>query len=108
MIQVMVKNLLEKEGHRVEVTGLIKSAIDVLKSNRFDFILMDLNLPDFRGKQAIRLLRRNLQLDTPIVVLSGEIKSETVVQLRALAVTNFVSKTADFEKRLLEEIAKVL
>ena len=70
----MVKNLLEKEGHRVEVTGLIKSAIDVLRSNRFDLILMDLNLPDFRGEQAIRLLRRNLQLDTPIVVLSGEIK----------------------------------
>ena len=108
MIQAMVKNLLEREGHRVEVTGLIKSAIDVLKSNRFDLILMDLNLPDFRGEQAIRLLRRNLQLDTPIVVLSGEIKSDTVVQLRALAVSNFVSKTADFEKRLLEEIAKVL
>ena len=90
------------------MTSLIKSAIDVLRSNRFDLILMDLNLPDFRGEQAIRLLRRNLQLDTPIVVLSGEIKSETVVQLRALAVTNFVSKTADFEKRLLEEIAKVL
>ena len=48
-----------------------------------------------------------MQLDTPIVVLSGEIKSDTVIQLRSLEVYNFVSKTADFEVRSLE-VAKAL
>ena len=41
-------------------------------------------------------------------MLSGEIKSDTVIQLRALEISNFVSKTTDFEKRPLGEVSKGL
>jgi DNA-binding response OmpR family regulator len=108
LIQEMVRSLLEESGHQVEVAAKIMPAVRLIKSARFDLILMDLNLPDFRGEDAIRGLRHHMKVDTPIIVLSGEIKIDTIVSLRPLGVAGFVAKSDDFEPRLLEELAKVL
>ena len=108
LIQEMVRSLLEESGHQVEVAAKVMPAVRLIKNAHFDLILMDLNLPDFRGEDAIRGLRRHMKVDTPIIVLSAEIKIDTIVSLRPLGVAGFVAKADDFEPRLLEEIAKVL
>ena len=46
-------------------------AIGLAKANRYDAILMDLNLPDISGVEVLRKLRLNKVL-TPVVVLSGQ------------------------------------
>ena len=72
------------------------------------WILMDLNMPEIRGEVGIKLLRERLQLTTPIIILSGEIKVNTVIEMKPLDVSGFVAKGRDFESRLIHEVNRVL
>ena len=88
--------------------GQVKDAVPVMAKKNLDLILMDLNLPDARGEDAIRVIREKLMDDTPIVVMSGEITVDTVATLSRYGVRGFVAKESDFPRRLLEETNKAL
>ncbi len=108
MILKAAKALLSRKGHEVRVVGVIKSALIRIEGEPFDLIIMDLNLPDLRGDDAIEIIRRQMKVDVPIIVLSGEIKTEVMVRLKTLGISAFVAKSADFISRLSEEVDKVL
>ena len=108
LIQEMVTSLLEVIGHTVRIAQRARSAVEMLKADSYDLILMDLNMPGIRGETAIRVLRQNLRLETPIIVLSGEITKHTLISLKDLDISGFVAKTEDFDVKLLEEVDKAL
>ena len=107
MVQQVVKGIMEAKGHRLFVSGTVRNAMSMIQAGRADVILLDLNLPDARGEDVVRAIRTQMKMDTPIIVLSGEIVVDTVVSLKPLNVSGFVAKTTDFESRLIEEVDKV-
>ncbi len=108
LVQAMVINLLEQNGHTVRIATRALEGIRMVKADHYDLILMDLNLPGLRGENAIRVIRRNLRLNTPIIVLSGEITQNILTLLMPLGVSGFVSKSEHFVDKLLEELNKAL
>jgi len=79
-----------------------------LRDATFDLILMDLNMPEVRGEAGVRLLRQRLELEIPIIILSGEITRDTIVAMAPLKVSHFVAKGEDFEVKLNGAITQVL
>ena len=108
MIQKTVSQVLQKVGHEVAVAGTVREGISLAMKSAYDLVLMDLNLPDYRGEEAIRGLRENMGVKAPILVISGEIAVDTVLQLQAYDVAGYVAKSEDFFQRLLEEVTKTL
>ena len=108
MIQKAAKALLAQKGHDVRVVGVVKSALTRVEGEPLDLIIMDLNLPDLRGEDAIEIIRKQMKNSVPIIVLSGEIKTEVMVRLKTLGISAFVAKSADFLIRLSEEVDKAL
>ena len=108
MVVETVRSILESKDHTVRIARTVKTAVNRVKARNYDLILMDLNLPDARGEQVIGWFRLKMKIDTPIIVLSVEIKAETVRLLKTLGVSGFVTKSENVEMRLREELAKVL
>ena len=108
LVLEMVRDLLEENGHEIRVAQKALEAVLMTKIDRYDLILMDLNLPDIRGESAIRVLRGNHQVKAPIIVLSGAITKDVIASLVRWNVSGYVAKTDDFEERLLEEVGKAL
>ncbi|WP_395340605.1 aerobic respiration two-component sensor histidine kinase ArcB [Ningiella sp. W23] len=74
-LNVMVaKALLEKLGQKVSVAMTGQAAIDMIREQTFDLILLDIQLPDMNGFDVARtVLEEDLVLQTPIVALTANV-----------------------------------
>lgn len=66
---------LEKEGYEVQSADNGKTALDLALTGDFDFILLDLMLPQMDGMEVTRRLRQ-AQIETPIMMLTA--KDDTI------------------------------
>jgi signal transduction histidine kinase/DNA-binding response OmpR family regulator len=69
----LIMELLSKKGSVssvVECAPRLAVALELLKQNRFDVVLLDLGLPDSAGLDTVRVMEQQI-IDTPVVVLTG-------------------------------------
>lgn len=64
---------------------------DRLKKNVYDIILADYSLPDFRGMDALDILRE-MNLTTPLILVTGALNSETAVECVKQGAMDYVLK----------------
>lgn len=74
-IQWFIVRLLEEEGHTVEVAGNGKEAVVLLEKQRFDLVLMDIQMPVMDGFETTRTIRdpdsRVLDHGIPIIAFTA-------------------------------------
>lgn len=69
-VQLTVRLLLERAGHRVVVAGDGRKALAAFESEVFDLLFLDIFMPGMDGLETMRLLQRE-RPDIPIIVISG-------------------------------------
>ena len=106
-INVMVgKQILEKANLIVEVAenGII--AIEKAKENKYDVILMDLQMPILDGYQASRKIRE-FNTKVPIIALSASVYMESKSQLEKAQIDGFIFKPFN-PQDLLQQIETLI
>lgn len=69
---------LQAQGHTADCCSSGTSAVKICREQAFDVILLDLNLPRLNGLEVSKVLRQELNLTTPILMLTarGEIEDK--------------------------------
>lgn len=80
-------------------------AIEILKKNTFDVILMDIQMPEMGGIEATEIIRNKLKLSTPIIALTANAFKTEIDRCRKAGMDDYVTKPFD-EDILIETIAK--
>jgi type IV pilus assembly protein PilB len=71
--RMLVKLLLERESYEVLEAANGKQAVEIATRERPDLMVIDLNMPEMDGYEAIGRLRRDITMATlPIMVLTSE------------------------------------
>ena len=107
--QRVIVGILERGGHRVRVVGDGEQALDVLENERFDIVIMDLNMPELGGLDAARAYRfmDPDAVRVPIIMLSADVTSETMKECEDAGVDAFLPKPVE-ARRLLDTIATLI
>jgi diguanylate cyclase (GGDEF)-like protein len=75
----------------ITCTTRISDAVTALDNERFDVVLLDLNLPDGRGVECVEKIREAEEL-VPIVVLSGHGDEDFAVEILNRGVQDYLVK----------------
>jgi CheY-like chemotaxis protein len=101
--------LLTRQGHRVEVASNGLEALNAIKSQKFDIVFMDLQMPVMDGMEASRQVREweNEGVHTFIVALTADYFPEDGQKLFEAGMDNYLSKPFQVEhiQKLLRYIS---
>ena len=89
------KTALEAAGHRTATAGNSAELVAQVRADApgIDLLVLDLRLPQGRGVELVRSLRRIDQFRAPVVIFSGTIASaEEVRELATLGVAGYVNE----------------
>jgi CheY-like chemotaxis protein len=91
--------LLEDRYHMTWATTLAE-AKDLVQSEYFDLVLLDLSLPDGHGLELLTQVRKSLRRDVPIVILTGH---SGIIDERALRASTdgYLTKQAAQQQSIL-------
>jgi len=105
--QLLMKTLLDDFGFTRDIAenGLV--AIEKLKTNTYDIILMDLQMPEMNGFEATDYIRNVLKSNIPIIALTADVTTVDLAKCVAVGMNDYVAKPLD-EKILYGKILSLV
>jgi signal transduction histidine kinase/CheY-like chemotaxis protein len=93
--QLVASRLLEKQGHHVVTSGNGREALARLDRERFDLILMDVQMPDIDGFEATAMIRKKEETTggrIPIIAMTAHAMKGDRERCLAAGMDDYVSK----------------
>lgn len=107
MNQALAKKVLEGFGFSVKIAGNGKIALDMLKAEDFDIVLMDIQMPEMDGYTATGEIRKNFKgkkAELPIIAMTAHAFAEVQEKCLEAGMNDYISKPFK-SKELFEKIA---
>lgn len=95
----IVQGFLKKHNYQIEVSTSVKDAILNLKSNTYNFILLDFILPDGNGFDLINQLQR-MAIQTPVIIMTSFHDVRTAVKALHMGASDYITKPVNHEELL--------
>jgi PAS domain S-box-containing protein len=93
--QLLMKTLLDEFGFERDIAENGKIAIEKLKVNSYDIILMDLQMPVMNGFEATKHIRKTMKLDIPIIALTADVTTVDLAKCKEVGMNDYISKPVD-------------
>ena len=94
--QTIIQAMLKQLGHEVRVAGDGREALEALKQDAFDLVLMDCNMPVMGGLEATRRLRDGTggvrDPDVPVIALTANAMDGDREACLAAGMNDFLAK----------------
>lgn len=89
----IIGKTLEKEGYDLYIADSGESALELVKSNGFDLILLDIMMPDMDGFEVLQQLKALPNgMNTPVMFLTGKVEVESIVKGLEMGAVDYIRK----------------
>ncbi|PBQ32508.1 hypothetical protein CNR22_12235 [Sphingobacteriaceae bacterium] len=105
--RLVATRTLERNNFSVSIATNGAEAVKLLETEKFDVILMDLQMPVMDGITATQNIRHTLKLKTPIIALSANAFKTESDHCLSIGMNDYVTKPFE-EKVLMDSIYKQL
>ncbi|MFC1629365.1 response regulator, partial [Gemmatimonadota bacterium] len=91
--QKVAATMLRKRGHTVDVVKNGQEAVNAVRENRYDIVLMDIQMPTMDGIAAVREIRSDQQyVDLPVIALTAHALEGDEERFLEAGMNGYVSK----------------
>jgi PAS domain S-box-containing protein len=93
--QLVASGFLKQWGHQVAFANDGKEALQLLASEQYHIILMDLQMPEMDGYEASRKIRAKADAyssSVPIIAVTADVLSDVKEKIEAAGMTDYLSK----------------
>lgn len=98
----LLKLLLEKMGHRIRAVENGQAALELLRAEPFDLVLMDVSMPELDGLSATRRIRNfadgQPNREVPVIALTAHAREEDRVRILAAGMSEVLTKPFTIEQ----------
>lgn len=92
-ISQMYRMKFEADGFDVRVANNGQIGIDIVKSFQPDIILLDIQMPEVNGAEALKRIRQSeSSKTTPVIVLTNLGEEEAPQEMRSLGIHSYIVK----------------
>lgn len=102
----LTKKFLQSNGFETSMASTSTDAIQLLTSEQFDLVVIDITMPTLSGFDLVQLMQ-SFDIDTPVIFLSNNDNQWSIEESYSLGAKRFVSKEREFNQ-LPEIIREVL
>jgi len=99
----VLKAILKSDGHQVAVFSDGRSCIEALKTQSFDFFVIDWVLPDMGGDEVLKHIRDTLGWDVPVIFCTARTSEEDAADMLRLGADDYMTKPI----RYMEFLARI-
>ena len=108
----IVRNLLKELGHtEAEEAEDGATALQRLKSEKFDFVVSDWNMPNMTGIDLLKAIRADAQLKhLPVLMVTAEAKKENIIEAAQAGANGYIVKpftAATLDEKLTKILNKI-
>jgi len=105
--QLLMKTLLDDFGFERDIAENGKVAIEKLRLNTYDVILMDLQMPEMNGFEATDYIRNIMNSKIPIMALTADVTTVDLAKCKAVGMNDYIAKPVD-ERLLYSKIVNLV
>ncbi len=101
VIQNLTKRILSIQNHEI-IT--VKNGGDVMKTlekDKFDLLLLDINMPILSGEECAHLIRHSNNpdiKDIPIIAITGNAKNYSIDDFKEMGINDFLPKPLNYDQ----------
>ncbi len=95
--QLLMKTILDNFKFKHDIASNGKIAIEKLQTNKYDIILMDLQMPQMNGFEATDYIRNEMKLNIPIIALTADVTTVDLKKCKEIGMNDYLAKPVDEE-----------
>ena len=99
-IRNLMQEILEDEGHSVDVAEDGAKGVEMADKEKYDVIFCDIKMPNLSGEEVLDTLHEK-GIETPVIMISGHGDIDTAVSCIKKGAFDFLSKPLDLNRILI-------
>lgn len=99
-IRNLMQEILEDEGHSVDVAEDGAKGVEMADKEKYDIIFCDIKMPNLSGEEVLDTLHEK-GIETPVIMISGHGDIDTAVSCIKKGAFDFLSKPLDLNRILI-------
>lgn len=92
LILKTIRFRLQREGYEIITAADGKEGMEFLNTQKFDLVVTDLLMPVHSGLEIIQKIKKDPEINVPVIVLSAAGLEKNVVEAFQLGADDFVTK----------------
>ncbi len=101
LLNELLKDFLEREGYFVKSFYEGNTAYEYLKKEKYDILILDINLPDIDGLSILQKLREK-KISPPTIIISAINDIEHITKAYDLGCFDYIKKPFYFQELLIK------